>query len=121
MLTLLATIFIIYLLWILIKPLIISYARRKYTERINDIFGQAFGVPPTGARRDGRDDRTESPFGGFYGRQKRKIFSKSDGEYIDFVEIEDTTPSDESTVSHTGRTHNPREPQISDAEWEDIK
>lgn len=120
MLTLLATVFIIYLLWILIKPLIISYAQRKYTERINDMFGQAFGgVPPTGERRDGRDDR-DSAFGGFYRRRKRKIFSKSDGEYIDFVEIEGAT-AEQTASQHSSHTHNPREPQISDAEWEDIK
>lgn len=121
MLTLLATIFIIYLIWILIKPMVISYARRKYTERINDFFGQAFGgATPGGARDESREYRQESAFGGFYRRQKRKIFSKSDGEYIDFVEIEGATTADQTTSQQSGRAHNPREPQISDAEWEDI-
>ncbi|MCI8997739.1 MAG: DUF4834 family protein [Muribaculaceae bacterium] len=126
MFTLLATIFIIYLVWLLIKPLIIAYARKKYTQRINDMFGQAFGTPPPGSNRrsqsrENSEGSSYNPFGGFYSRRRKKIFSREDGEYIDFVEINETSArtSDTSDKSST-RTSSPREPQVSDVEWEDI-
>lgn len=118
MFTFLATIFLIYLVWLLIKPLLVSYARRKYTERVNDIFGQAFGTPPSGYQSAGNRQRKENPFEGYYRRKKGKIFSKDEGEYIDFVEIDEKV--DYSSRGQRRESH-PREPQVSDAEWEDIK
>lgn len=122
MFTFLATIFIFYLVWLLVKPLILAYARRKYTERINDMFGQAFGGPPPGPQSAGdRSGRQQSrnPFENFYPRRKKKIFSRDEGEYIDFVEIDEKV---EYTTSEPPRKpYHPREPQVSDVEWEDVK
>ena len=43
MLEFFGTILILYLIWILVKPLLLRYAQRKYTEKVNDMFNQAFG------------------------------------------------------------------------------
>lgn len=42
MLNFFATILILYLLWIIVKPYLFRYAQRKYTEKINDMFTQTF-------------------------------------------------------------------------------
>lgn len=52
-------------------------------------------------------------------RRRGKIFTREDGEYIDFVEIDekiDFTATDSASSRYT-----PREPQVSDAEWEDVR
>lgn len=126
MLTFLATIFIIYLLWILIKPLLMSYARRKYAEKVNDMFNQAFGGgQPFGAgqayagrnaTQDPRRARRETPRSP--GR-KKKIFSREEGEYIEFEEIEVRT--EYRSTSAKDSSYTPREPQVSDADWEEIR
>lgn len=126
MLTFLATIFIIYLLWILVKPLLMSYARRKYAEKVNDMFnqafggGQPFGTGQTQAGRNGssnpRGGRREAPR---YPGRKKKIFSREEGEYIEFEEIEVRT--EYRSASAKDSSYTPREPQVSDADWEEIR
>ena len=51
---------------------------------------------------------------------RRKIFSRDEGEYIDFEEVTVRTGDPASSeASATGkRAYTPREPQITDAEWE---
>lgn len=121
MFTFLATILIVYLVWLLVKPLLVAYMRRKYTQRINDMFGQAFGTPPPGS--DDRRRREYPSGGGYTGyaqRMKRKIFSRDEGEYVDFEEIDEKV--DYYSAEESGnKKYSPREPQVSDAEWEDIK
>lgn len=121
MFTFLATIFIIYLVWLLVKPLLMSYISRKYTERVNDMFGQAFGGPPPGAgSRQQQQTSGSTSYGGGYGRRmKRKIFSRDEGEYVDFEEID--VKADYRAAGEQGRKYSPMEPQVSDVEWEDIK
>lgn len=124
MLTILATIFIVYLLWFLVKPLLLTYARRKYQEKVNDMFNQAFGGgAPFGGQaygrnasdaRNGRAGAPRKPAG------KKKIFSREEGEYIEFEEIEVTTEYYSST-SASDPSYTPREPQVSDADWEEIR
>lgn len=125
MLTLLATIFIVYLLWILVKPLLMAYARRKYTEKVNDMFNQTFGGgQPFGAGRayagqrqsDPRNRRREAPR---RPGMKKKIFSREEGEYIEFEEIDVRAEYRSAPASDPNYT--PREPQVSDADWEEIR
>lgn len=126
MLTFLATIFIIYLLWILVKPLLMSYARRKYAEKVNDMFNQAFGGGQpfgTGQKQAGRNG-SSNPRGGRreaprYPGRKKKIFSREEGEYIEFEEIEVRT--EYRSASAKDSSYTPREPQVSDADWEEIR
>ncbi len=118
MLTLIFTIVIIYFLWLVAKPLLAAYMRRKYEEKVNDFirqsYGSAFGIDPDEMRR-----RQEQ-----YSRQEEnrprrrgKIFTREEGVYIDFVEINEKTDYSARSAS-SART--PREPQVSDAEWEEL-
>ncbi len=119
MLTLIFTILIIYFLWLVVKPLAAAYIRRKYEQKINDFFrqsyGSAFGMDPDGMpRREDASSSDRRP-----SRRRGKIFTREDGEYIDFVEIDekiDFTATDSASSRYT-----PREPQVSDAEWEDVR
>lgn len=122
MLTLIFTILIIYFLWLVVKPLAAAYIRRQYERKVNDFFrqayGSAFGVDPEEPRRRKEEPRRQS--GGRRPRRRDKIFTGDVGEYVDFVEIDEKIDyTSSSTASSTAYT--PREPQVSDAEWEDVK
>lgn len=119
MLTLIFTILIIYFLWLVVKPLAAAYIRRKYEQKINDFFrqsyGSAFGMDPDGmSRREGAPPHDQRP-----PRRRGKIFTREDGEYIDFVEIDEKT--DFTATGPAASSYTPREPQVSDAEWEDVR
>lgn len=118
MLTLIATIFIVYFVWIVVRPLLTGYIRRKYREKINDMFNQAFGMGGQSPYSTGQGSaRREAPR-----RQtgKKKIFSRDEGEYIEFEEIEVRTEY-EAAASVDKSAYTPREPQVSDADWEEIR
>lgn len=53
-------------------------------------------------------------------RVRKKIFTRDDGEYVDYEEISAATASSPSDTTSRYDNFTP-EPQISDAEWEDIK
>ena len=120
MLTFFGTILILYLIWLLVKPLLFSYAQRKYKEKINDMFGQAFNRQGFG-RQASSSSRQQPP------RRhgvRRKIFSRDEGEYVEFEEIEVTTDYRSSQSDSQGSSdpsYTPREPQVSDADWEEIR
>lgn len=120
MLTLIGTILFVYVMWLVVKPLVASYMRRKFQQKVNDMFRQAMG----GAPGHGNDpfgthkrhtQQTEKPV-------KRKIFSRDEGEYIEFEEVQIHVEYTETTTSETtdSPSYTPREPQVSDAVWEDI-
>ena len=72
-------------------------------------------------RPDGRE-----PYGGDAGnpraKRKKKVFSKTDGEYVEFEEIScDTASRRTETSAADGSTTFVREEQVSDAEWTEIK
>lgn len=114
MLNFFATILILYLLWIIVKPYLFRYAQRKYTEKINDMFTQTFNQQfGEAASHGGTQPRRRRS-------QKRKIFTREDGEYVEFEEIEVKTDYSSSS-SFQDDSYTPREPQVSDADWEDIK
>lgn len=112
MLTFFLTIIIVYVLWLVVRPLVVNYARRKFAQKMNDAFRrqfeQAMGMD-SGASRP----KQQAP------RAKRKVFTREDGEYIEFEEIERTAVTEEYTSFDP--SHTPREPQVSDADWEEIK
>ena len=120
MLTFFGTILILYLVWLLVKPLLLNYARRKYTQKVNDMFNQAFGQQ-TGYQRAPNPD---SHFGGGQHRRrpygKKKIFSREDGEYVEFEEVKVDFDSTARKPERKDPAYTPREPQISDADWEEI-
>lgn len=127
MLTFFGTILLLYILWIIVREPLRRYAARKYTNYINDIYGRAFGgtqgFPGAGQQSSGRrrrdDGRQSSPF-----RRKRKIFTREDGEYVDFEEIDvKAGPSAGQAAQRDAASdsYTPREPQVSDADWEEIR
>lgn len=123
MVTFFATILIIYLLWLLIKPLVLNYARRKYAQKVNDMFNQAFGANGPAFGGD-RRERAGQQYGGYRQpprspRRKKKIFSRDEGEYVEFEEIE--VKAEYKSASSSDPSYTPREPQVSDADWEDIR
>ena len=127
MFTFFGTIILVYFLWLVVKPWVARYMRRKFQQKVNDMFRQAYGGPTQGF-----------PFGDDYevqarqareqqARQRqphRKVFSREDGEYVEFEEVqvkaEYTTASSSDSSQPDKPDYTPREPQISDAEWEEI-
>ena len=108
-------------MWLVVKPLAARYMRRKFQQKVNDMFRQAMGgnAGPTGSdpfetyHRNTRQ-QAEKP-------ARRKVFSRDEGEYIEFEEVHihaEYTSTDTTTSQSTSYT--PREPQISDADWEEI-
>ena len=125
MFTAIITIFVVYFLWLVAKPWLARYMRRKMQQKVNDMFRQSFGGAqaqgfPFGGEYDPRRQqqsrqRQEAPRG-----PKRKIFSRDEGEYIEFEEVTVRTGDPTSSSPSDKRAYTPREPQISDAEWEEV-
>ncbi len=126
MFSILFTIFIVYLLWLIVKPFLVVYTRHKYQQKVNEMFNQTFGggqAPGNGgSSRQSRNGGGNRNPRSAYSRMKKKIFSRDEGEYVEFEEIEvsvDDRRRDASTTSSSAYT--PREPQVSDADWEEIR
>ncbi|MDE6555382.1 MAG: DUF4834 family protein [Duncaniella sp.] len=116
MVTLIVTILIVYLCWLVLGPAIARFFRRKMTERVEDMFARQFGMPNAKeARRRYEESRRQAER---TARRSRKIFSKDEGEYIEFEEIEVSATSYSTYTSPADFTP---ESQIADAEWEDLK
>lgn len=123
MFTAIITILVVYFLWLVVKPLVAQYMRRKFQQKVNDMFRQSFGGSaqgfPFGGAYDAREEEARqrqqqhAPHG-----RKRKIFGRDEGEYVDFEEIH--VHADYSSARPEKGGYTPREPQISDAEWEEI-
>ncbi|MCM1052147.1 MAG: DUF4834 family protein [Paenibacillus sp.] len=127
MATLLGTIIFVYVMWLVVKPLVARYMKRKFQQKVNDMFRQAMGGDPfaqgayggqqgSGAQRQQEYEARRE--------RKRKIFGRDEGEYIEFEEIhvtaDYTSQSADNGNPRNKRAYTPREPQISDAEWEEI-
>ena len=55
-------------------------------------------------------------------QRRKKIFSREDGEYVEFEEIDVKVDyRAQETAEKHGPAYTPREPQVSDAEWEEIR
>lgn len=130
MFSILFTIFIVYLLWLIVKPFLVVYTRHKYQQKVNEMFNQTFGGGQApggqpygdGGSRQSRNGEANRNTRSAYSRMKKKIFSRDEGEYVEFEEIEvsvDDRRRDASTSSSSAYT--PREPQVSDADWEEIR
>ena len=116
MITLIVTILVVYLGWLVVMPFVRRYLARKMSERVQDMFAQQFGMPNAReARRRYDEARREQDA---TRRRGRKIFSRDEGEYIEFEEISVTQTSASST--YVPPSSSPSEPQVSDAEWEEI-
>ncbi len=115
MLTFFLTIIIVYVFWLVVRPLAGRLARRYFQRKAEDFFRNAYGVPPTG---NSANDRTRSA--GKAPKRRRKIFSADEGEYIEFQEITVDSSTEYTSTTYSSTTYTPHEPRISDAEWEDL-
>lgn len=117
MLTFFLTILIVYIFWFVARPWIQRYARRKFQEKINDFFTNAYGAPGNyGAPRDDRRPGTSTSR-----PRRRKIFAADEGEYVEFQEtIIEVSAETQTEYTDSSRAHTPAEPRISDAEWEEL-
>ena len=125
MLTFFGTIIIVYFLWLVAKPLLTRYLQRKFQQKVNDMFRQAYGNQadgfPFGTGGSNNDERYERHR---HRQPKRKIFSREEGEYVEFEDIKvevDYTSANAENPGHGNNKYTPREPQVSDAEWEDVE
>lgn len=119
MLAFIGTLLLLYLVWILVKPYLIRWILGRYQRKVSEMFGQAFGQQPDprAERPRSHGDRGRSAWPGRgFGRVKKKIFSRDDGEYVAFEDIPDASPRQ----APQDQGYNPREPQVSDADWEEI-
>ena len=108
MITLIISIFAVYFAWLVIKPWLAWYARRKFEQKVSDMFG--FRPAGGGEQQTARAQQTHSP------RRRGKKIGRDVGEYVEFEELEGRMAPPVQTDSG----YTPRESRISDAEWEDI-
>lgn len=119
MFTIIFTILVVYLLWFLVRPLITAYLRRRFQRKMTDMFTRAFGgaagFDPRSQQRNAGSKAQES--------RRRKVFSRDEGEYIEFEEVsvtaEYTAETSAADASARGG-YTPREPRVTDAEWIDL-
>lgn len=109
-----ATIFLIILLAIILRPIIKVYMMfRRYKKAVND----AFGFDPR-TQSAGRQHRENNP-----PRQhdKKKVITRDMGEYVAYEEVTDTS-ADKKQSHAPEQEHGTKfdEEQITDAEWEEI-
>lgn len=117
MLHLLYLLCVFYILWRMVRwlvPIIGRWLLRKQAEKIyTNVFGQR---PPAGGFRSGAySEQTPAP------APKKKVFDKFDGEYVEFVEIEETQTASTNANNTRTEVRYKKEEQISDAEWQDIE
>lgn len=113
MATLIFTILIVYLLWLVIGPWLRRLAAARFERKVNDFINQQFGAAREQYSRAYGYRAPREPEAA--ARRGKKINSDV-GEYVEFTEIEGTFPNPPADPGYT-----PREPQVSDAEWEDVK
>ncbi len=103
-----------FLIWPIVKLIYYLFSAHRYVrkqqEAFRDAYSRAYGEQ-SGGRRYGTGPTPS--------RQRKKVFSKSDGEYVDFEEIS-CDVADRYASATDGATYI-REDQISDAEWTEIK
>ncbi|MDE5750506.1 MAG: DUF4834 family protein [Duncaniella sp.] len=115
MLTAILIILFVYTVWFVVRPWVADFARRKMRERFERMVRDQFGFPPPpkggNTRRDGSARAGQRP-------PKGPKIPDGVGEYVEFEEIDVTYTYTET--SSTTRGYDPREPRVSDAEWEDM-
>lgn len=85
---------------------------RRARNSYRDFFNAAAGMGGASGRGD-RRQRQPQP------EPRRKIYSKDEGEYVDFQEIECSATTDQS-AGESRRTETVVEQQVTDVEWEEL-
>lgn len=101
------------ILYFLLRPVIkLLWGVHRARKQFNDIFKEQHGFS------SGRDDHDtqEAHVDPHTGR--RKVYASDDGEYVDFEEVQ--SPLQQPASSPVAETNRPYEPQVTDAEFEDL-
>ena len=102
----------------IITPLFGTFLKiYRQTRRMRNMF-RDFGASGFGSN----EETSQRSRGGWTYplRRKKKVYSREDGEYVDFKEVNMTeTTTETKDASGTHRTYT-REQQITDVEWEEI-
>lgn len=112
----LSLIFLFLFVYFIVIPMVRLFMRvRRGRQQFNDIFS-AFGGNPsarTSAQSGGRPGGWNTPPG------RKKKFSREEGEYVEFEEVETASCSYNPGTGQT-ETRYTVEQQITDVEWEDL-
>lgn len=101
------TLLIIYILWLVVRPL--WYGMRQY----RSFMDQA-------RRARNAYARAASGFGGADRKPKKKKIDRDTGEYVAFTEIEVTQSQNTATVSDSEGNTFTAEEQVTDIKWTDL-
>lgn len=104
----------VFLIWPIVKLIYYLYSTHRYVRKQQEAIRDAFTRAYEGTTAEQRHNSEAAP-----SRRRKKVFAKTDGEYVEFEEIA-CDVSDRYTSTTDGTTYI-REEQISDAEWTEIK
>ncbi len=105
--------FLIFVIWPVVKVIYYLSNARKFARQQQDAFRKAYSQSAPGSASGNYSTGNSG-----HHTRKKKIFSKADGEYVEFEEISCDMPGEAS--SSTTDTYI-REDQVSDAEWTEVK
>lgn len=123
MFTLIISIAIVYLLWLVVKPWLTRWLHRRFERKMTEMFARQFGIDPEAFTASARTAERRSPFGAGAdaagtrrrSRPRGKVIGRDVGEYVEFEELDGTFPVRPASA------HTPMEAQVEDAEWEDLR
>lgn len=113
---------VLVLLLFVVPRLVVIYARwklRQHAERMQQQFNDIFGGGTTAGPRAGRTPRSKD--GWERPGCTSKKYSPSDGEYVEFEEIDDVEVTDTTSADTETDTAAAHYQRIEDTTWEDIK
>lgn len=122
MLKLFLLLFLAYLLYIVLRPVIkvwrtMSKVKRGDFSALGDIFGQP-GAQKSSSAYDSDGNRKA---GWTKARFRKKKIASDVGEYVKFSEVTLSREEREAAEAASARTTYTTEQQITDIEWEDVK
>lgn len=105
---------LLFIIFFVVPVVRVAYTVYKVRSKMRDAMKGMYGAQQSDAGSDTRQTRK----GGWSapGEHRKKI-GKDVGEYVKFEELPASPASDTSQAPH----HTAYEPQITDADWEDIK
>lgn len=104
---------LLFIIFFVVPVVRIAYTVYKVRSKMRDAMKGMYGAqqPDAGSNRQTRKGGWSAP-----GEPRKKI-GKDVGEYVKFEEL----PAIADTDTSESRSHTDYEPQITDADWEDIK
>ncbi|MEF9923917.1 MAG: DUF4834 family protein [Muribaculaceae bacterium] len=111
-------ILLLLLIFFIIFPLFrVIFAVWKTAHGLKKQYNDFTGANNQSSQRRGASNRPAD----YSEAQRKKVFDKGDGEYVEFEDIKIEKSNFESTEPPKHDTESPSEPQITDATFEEIK